>query len=38
MDWVGDQTAIIGRKEVDIYVEDHTHLKGAIIATEPTAT
>ena len=35
MDWVGDQTAIIGRKEVDIYVEDHTHIKGAIIATEP---
>ncbi len=34
MDWVGDQTAIIGRKEVDIYVEDHTHLKGAIIATQ----
>ena len=35
MDWVGDQTAIIGRKEVDIYVEKNTHIKGAIIATEP---
>ena len=35
MDWVGGQTAIVGRSEVDIYVENHTHIKGAIIATEP---
>ena len=35
MDWVGDQTAIVGRKEVGIYVEKNTHIKGAIIATEP---
>jgi len=33
-DWVGQQTSIVGRKEVDIYVEDNTHIKGAIIATE----
>ena len=32
--WVGEQTSIIGRSEVDIYVEDNTHLKGAIIATD----
>jgi filamentous hemagglutinin len=34
-DWVGEQTIIKGRKEVGIYVEKNTHLKGAILATEP---
>ncbi|SHN69925.1 hemagglutinin repeat-containing protein [Desulfovibrio litoralis] len=34
-DWVGQQTSIVGRSEVDIYVENNTHIKGAIIATEP---
>ena len=33
-DWVGGQTSIVGRKEADIYVEDNTHIKGAIIATD----
>ena len=32
--WVGEQTSIVGHSEVDIYVEDDTHLKGSIIATD----
>ncbi|WP_072695374.1 hypothetical protein [Desulfovibrio litoralis] len=32
---MGQQTSIVGRSEVDIYVENNTHIKGAIIATEP---
>lgn len=34
-DWVGQQTSIVGRSEVDIYVKNKTHIKGVIIATEP---
>ncbi|MDR2489626.1 MAG: hemagglutinin repeat-containing protein, partial [Desulfovibrio sp.] len=33
-DWTGEQTAVIGRREVDIYVDKETSLKGAIIATD----
>lgn len=32
-DWVGQQTSIIGRKLVDIRVEDHTHMAGSLIAS-----
>ena len=33
-DWVGEQSAIIGRKEVDLYVGKNTQLKGSIIGTD----
>jgi filamentous hemagglutinin len=32
--WVGEQTSIVGRSVVDIYVEGNTHLGGSIIATD----
>lgn len=31
--WVGEQTTILGHREVDIYTEGNTHIKGAVIAT-----
>ena len=37
-DWVGQQTSIVGRSDVDIYVENNTHIKGGIIATNPGGT
>ncbi len=35
MDWVGQQTSITGRGELDVYVEKNTHIKGGILATDP---
>ncbi len=32
--WVNKQTSIIGKEEVDIYVENNTHVEGAVIAAE----
>jgi filamentous hemagglutinin len=32
--WVHDQTIIIGEEEVDIRVEDNTHVEGAVIAAK----
>ncbi|XXJ18188.1 hypothetical protein ACR42D_01255 [Desulfovibrio caledoniensis] len=32
--WVHNQTSIIGKEQVDIRVEDNTHVEGAVIAAE----
>lgn len=31
---MGEQTTILGHREVDIYTEGNTHVKGAVIATD----
>ncbi|NEP77011.1 MAG: filamentous hemagglutinin N-terminal domain-containing protein [Okeania sp. SIO3B3] len=31
--WVREQTAIVGRDEVDVYVGENTHLEGAVLAS-----